>query len=1000
MNITDINLIDSLLNTSDESQDDNDVGLEIINSIYDTLNINEICKYHDINSYTSAIPVNFLDYLNILQVNTRSLNKNYDNLISLLKSLPKFPDILCISETWLKPNTAPLNEIEGYKSYHTLRPDGYGGVAIYVKQDITSIPLSDYCLSNDIAELCTIKITIDNSNYVISSLYRPHDKHDKVNEFNLFMDNFLSQNIFIDNQTIVTGDFNINLLEHDTHLPTNHFLTIMQSYNYYPHISRPTRFPDVNTTASPSLLDHIWTNFTAPSSPGILLFPLSDHLPVFLNLPILHKHNMKHKLTYRPRNAHKCTEFKAKLSAIDWNMLLSYEDTNINCNLFLDTVYSIYYSCFPKLSKYISTKRLEKPWITQGIIKSIKHKFSLYKAFQLGIVDHDLYKNYRNYLNNLIKSTKKHYYLQKFSDFRLNTKKIWKTINELTNAKTKTNTTTESINYNNQIKNTPQEISEAFNDYFSMIAPELASKLPPTAITHISYLRGNYPHSMVMPIITELDIEKVITSLKNKKGHIDEIPVNLIKENKEVFAKPLTILFNQSVSTGLFPDRLKVGKIVPIHKTGSKTDISNYRPISILPIFSKIFEATMKKHLMLYLTKKKILNDCQFGFRPGLSTFDAINTFTSDLYMALNKSKSILSIFIDFRKAFDTVQPNILLDKMHYYGIRGCIYNWFSSYLSNRIHYTVFNNTPSQTKPVHLGVPQGSILGPLLFLLYINDISNISVSLNSILFADDSTFYMTGDTPTETINKANLELQKFSDWCLANRITVNTSKTYYMLFTNSITCYQPLPNLTILNDDITQVDKIKFLGIILDKNLNFKQHLSNLCLKLSRVIPLLLKVKHFAPVEILRNLYYAHIYPHLSYCNPIWSTTYPCHLYNLNVLHKKTVRIMSSSEYLAHTPPLFKSLNIMNLADISRFNIALYMFKQIKYNHYNTQPLHNYQTRNQHTLRTPSHKLTLFTHSLMYLGPKTWNDVPLHIKHSTSISSFKNKFKKHLLSFY
>ena len=189
---------------------------------------------------------------------------------------------------------------------------------------------------------------------------------------------------------------------------------------------------------------------------------------------------------------------------------------------------------------------------------------------------------------------------------------------------------------------------------------------------------------MSVPIITDYDTTKVIATLKNKKGHIDEIPVAIIKENKDLFSKPLTLLFNQSVNTGTFPDNLKLGKIIPIYKSGSKTDVSNYRPISILPIFSKIFESLMKNQLILFLNKMQILNNRQFGFRPGFSTFDAINTFTSDLHTALNKSKSILSIFIDFRKAFDTVQPHILLDKMYHYDIRGCIHDWFRSYLNNR----------------------------------------------------------------------------------------------------------------------------------------------------------------------------------------------------------------------------------------------------------------------------------------------------------------------------
>ena len=843
-----INLYNSIFDS--ETQNTNNIDLEIINSMYNSMNINDICQYHDIDSYKLSLPIKCPDYLNIFHVNTRSLNKSFDKLISLITTLPKLPDIMCLSETWLKPSTAPLHEIKGFQSYHTFRPDGYGGVSIYVKDTLPSTQSKEHCMCNENIELCTVKVTVGNTSYTVSSLYRPHSKHHQINDFIHLMDNLLSHNPFTNNKTIIAGDFKINLLEHNQHTPTNNFLSMMQSSNYFPHISRPTRFPDDNSTASPSLLDHIWTNFTDPSSSGILFSPLSDHLPVFLNLPSIEKLNETHKISFRVKNYENCEKFRTKLSEINWNSLLVHHDTNINCNLFLDTIYTLYYSSFPKTSKQISTKRLKKPWITQGIIKSIHHKFNLYKSYKLGIIEFDNCKHYRNYLRHFIKITKESYYLQKFSDFRLSTRKIWETINELSNSNSKCRSTTKSVTFNNHILDTPHEISEAFNDHFTNIAPTLAHKLPPTDTSPNSFLSGNYPHSMVVPFVTPDDTLKVINALKNKKVHFDEIPVHIIKENRDLLSIPLTILFNQSINTGTFPEKFKLAKVIPIHKTGSKTDLCNYRPISILSNFSKIFESLMKNQLMTYLNKTNILNNRQFGFRSGFSTFDAINTFMSDLYSALNKNKSIISVFIDFSKAFDTVQPNILLEKLYHYGVRVCVNDWFRSYLTNRQQYSIFNNTSSTTKPICLGVPQGSILGPILFLLYINDMPNISDSLHTILFADDSTLYMIGDNPTELIHKANTELDKFSTWCLANRLTVDTIKTHFIFFSKSITNYQPLPNLTILNDVISQVDIIKSLGFTVDKNLTFTHHLSNLYLKLSRTIPLLLKVRHFSHIEV------------------------------------------------------------------------------------------------------------------------------------------------------
>ena len=504
---------------------------------------------------------------------------------------------------------------------------------------------------------------------------------------------------------------------------------------------------------------------------------------------------------------------------------------------------------------------------------------------------------------------------------------------------------------------------------------------------------------MGIPLVTVNDIMKAISTLKNKKCNVDEIPVKIIKENKELLCEPLSKLFNDSISNGVFPRHFKVAKIIPIHKSGSKTNISNYRPISILSVFSKIFELLMKNFLMNYLNKHKILSNSQYGFRSGLNTFDALAKFTSDVYSALDNHKSIISIFIDFSKAFDTVHPNILLDKLQHYGIRGNIHKWFKSYLSNRSHYTLHNKTTSNIKTMHLGVPQGSILGPILFLLYINDMNSVS-TFNIIQFADDSTLYLQGDNPTHIIHKANIELTKFSEWCLANRLTINTTKTYYMLFTNTIAKYQPLPRLTILNDDILQVNIIKFLGVTFDKNLTFKYHITNLCLKLSRSIALLLRTKSLVPSEISSMMYYAHIYPHLSYCNPIWSTTYPCHVNSLNILHKKIIRIVTNSDFLAHTPPLFKSRNILQLSDLTNFFIASYMFTNLHNNNIPVQQTRHYSTRNEQTLQIPRHNLTVYRQSLMYKGPVVWNTIPQYVKEAQHHAIFKKHLKKHMLSSY
>ena len=445
-------------------------------------------------------------------------------------------------------------------------------------------------------------------------------------------------------------------------------------------------------------------------------------------------------------------------------------------------MYDCYNKSFPIKTKYVTVKRLHNAWLTSGILKSIKRKCNLFKMYKLGTVSHETFKQYRNYLTQIIRTAKINHYFQIFTNFRNNTKKIWQAINELKGNTNKVNNT-KSLQYNNSILNDPSDISEAFSRYFSTIAPELDSKLPINNIEPKNYLKGNFLNSMMCPIVSTFDVATVIKSLNNKKSGINDISLSVIKRNSYLFAIPLTILFNQSVSTGTFPSLLKTAKITPIHKSGPDDDPKNYRPISQLTIFSKIFETLMKTYLIDYLENKNILNPSQYGFRRNRSTFQALNVFSNDVFSAIDKKHSVLSIFIDFAKAFDTVNHNILINKMHHYGIRGSILSWFKDYLKDRLQYTVFSGEKSSTTTVNLGVPQGSVLGPILFLIYINDISYLFSEAKSILFADDITLYLTGPNQNQIVQDANHELEKLHQWCLCNRLTINTKKTYFMLFT-------------------------------------------------------------------------------------------------------------------------------------------------------------------------------------------------------------------------
>ena len=297
------NLYKSLYEDIIRDDDTLNFDTDVIKKISGQYDISSLSRYYNIEEYSLVTEPIGKNYINILHVNIRSFKKNFDTLKSFLSCLPKLPDVLAVTETWLKESTKHLYPLDGYASHHLVRTNrNQGGISIYTKTEFTIEPINQYCYINNNIEILTTNLNILNSTYIISVIYRPHSKHELVNEFSSAIDQILSDDAFKRNKSILLGDFNINLLEHTTHLPTNTFLNTMQALSYFPHISRPTRFPDNPDLGQPSLLDHIWTNFTPTSSSGIIHCGLSDHLPMFINLTRQSIPISKHKISFRIHN--------------------------------------------------------------------------------------------------------------------------------------------------------------------------------------------------------------------------------------------------------------------------------------------------------------------------------------------------------------------------------------------------------------------------------------------------------------------------------------------------------------------------------------------------------------------------------------------------------------------------------------------------------------------------------------------------------------------------
>lgn len=461
--------------------------------------------------------------------------------------------------------------------------------------------------------------------------------------------------------------------------------------------------------------------------------------------------------------------------------------------------------------------------------------------------------------------------------------------------------------------------------------------------------------------------------------------------------------------TGIVPSKLKIAKVIPLYKSENPELFSNYRPISILPCLSKILERLMYNRLYNFLAEHNIISKKQYGFRKNYSTYMALIDLVDKISSNMDHKKYNIGVFLDLSKAFDTIDHNILINKLQCYGIRGNACNWFKSYLNNRRQYVSYNKADSKYMTITCGVPQGSILGPLLFILYINDIENVSDILNPILFADDTSLFHAHTCFNTLIEEVNIEIQKISTWFHTNKLSLNTKKSNFIIFTPKGKKYN-------INSALIQVDgnKIKhvkftkFLGIFIDEHLSWTTHIDNLSKQVARNVGMLNKLKHFLPMYIMRTIYCSLILSHLQYCTLLWENSYCTNLNKLRILQKKAIRIITNSHYIAHTDPLFSKLKLLKLDDLYKHQLGIFMYKAANNKLPDSmssmltriQNIHKHNLRNQNSyyiqnIRTNSRKCTI-----NYSGPVFWNALPSKLKQLVSINQFKNKLKELLLSKY
>ena len=993
-----------------------------------------------------TIPASGMADLKIFSHNIRSLYKNITHLRDDIGQYTKF-DILCFNETSCVPDNSAGGiadfELDGFHTPIMQKPSRVsgkgGGLAIYVNKNTCNaddFKTVDRLCSNSspsAGEFLFVEVKVRknvNKTAIVGALYRSPSASPSN-----FLESMKSNLQWLERHknkhVIICGDTNIDLIQHENDLNAQNLSDLTLSHGYTEVISRPTRITDHSAT----LLDHIYTNsLSLTTSTGILINDLSDHLGTYINLNmnstrVTQNFKLKSNHTAMPHRkftTENIDHFKRLIGGEMWHEVDIETDAQDKFNKFEEIYTKHYNTAFPEVistNKRKNQRKNPKPWILPWLEDACDRKYRLYKDFVRypTIANETKYKKMKKFVEKHIKLAKNKYYTAYFKEHHANSKKQWQMLNSLLNRGQKKGQTSKLISENGTVISTPKDIANSFNDYFCGIASSLKAKINVDnthSFNHNHFLGPSVADSIQLHSSDPFEIQEHIRSLKNKATADTKSDALKAVVDDMKFVTAFSSVLNASMTAGIFPEQLKIAKVCPIHKSGSKTDVANYRPISLLPVFSKVFEKALHRRLSAFLDKNNTIYNYQFGFRKQHSCEHALLAAQSSILHALNKKQIAMLLLIDFSKAFDMVDHIILLKKLEHYGIRGIALKLLESYLKGRQQSVTISSATSSYKHLSYGVPQGSILGPLLFVVYINDMPNIHKLVKFILYADDANIIITGANAHEIIYKYRELSVALANWVAGNGLMLNVRKTNFMIFSNvnigDLINYQP----TINGIPIDRKHVAKFLGVFVDEKLKWTSHIKSLSTKMSRNCGMLYKMKGILPQKAMLTLYHSFIQSHLNYCSLIWGLGSKNSIKALFVCQKKAMRTLipgyvnyyynkTTKEPPNHTKQAFNENKILVVHSLILKNLMLFMHKLNYHAHLvpdGIKAIFPSSTTESENIEVLSERLVSEVNSMFVKGLRLYSEVMSEatetdaLLHTHSLGSFKNRLKVHLLS--
>lgn len=902
--------------------------LSIIEDIDDSDIADSIeCDPQDISKHVPNLENSF----SVVSQNIRSIYANFTNLQVTLSQLDFDPDIIILTECWLNP-TKPIPTLPNYVSKCTLNNlNQNDGVVIFAKNYLNA---SFEVIALEHASC----IQVDLVNTTILGIYRSPSNSNALNFINSLNKHLETLNL--NRSVIISGDININLIprsseEHKDILNRENYLNMLSVHGILPGLLKPTRLGNC--------IDHIMLkikNKTTKICTAVLNTSITDHNATVLLL-------FNHINTPTSKSLETVNYKLAVTLLLQKNIenLLSSNDPNFVIDqLLTDLGDSINGS---KTSKVIpSRRRIIKPWITPGLLRCIRNRNKMQlrlRADPDNVVLQVTFKRYRNYTNNIINKLKRHYEREMLEKNAGNAKDLWSTIKNLTNYKPPKTSDTDLL----KCKSSPSESLDYINDFFTNIGKNLASKIynhhRPNQSCHSA--SANIAACTFALVDTDPEeVTRVIMSLKTDSAPgYDGVTTKFLKLCSNLIAPIISHLANLCFAQGVFPSALKKSLVTPVFKSGTKTDPNSYRPISVLTAISKIIEKLINTRLKNYLNKFDLLSKSQFGFRQGLSTEDAVLNLSQFVTREVDKGNKCAAVFLDLKKAFDTVSFPLLLLKLEHMGIRGKPLELFYDYLRNRRQRVRIGCHHSAETEVSFGVPQGSVLGPTLFLIYINDLANVCSSVGHvILYADDTVALFSGKSWDTVFAAAERGLSNISAWLISNLLTLNTSKSNFICFSKNSTGQPPetfklkLHNCNTSsgnsNCDCIQLDRVsstKYLGVIFDQRLSWYPHIDFIKDRVRKLIWIFKTLRHVTTPSLLNKIYLALAQSVLSYCIPAWGGANKTKFLEVERVQRCLLKIMYFKPYRYPTALLYNHCNLLSMRKLYILSVVLKKHKNL-----------------------------------------------------------------------